>query len=78
LPTAGGWKLIVNKNTGQWGTDYLPEHDLVRIDLRKRQLAAPVESLSIWLIPATGSGAPNGELRISWGDTELSTNWSMK
>lgn len=78
LPTAAGWKLIVNKNTGQWGTEYLAEHDLVRVDLRKRQLSAPVESLSIWLIPATGPGTPTGELRIAWGDTELSTNWSMK
>jgi hypothetical protein len=78
LPTAGGWKLVVNKNTGQWGTDYRQEHDLVRVDLRKRQLSAPIESLSIWLIPATGPGAPAGELRIAWGDTELSTNWLVK
>ena len=78
LPSAGGWKLIVNKNTGQWGTDYLREQDLVRIDLRKRQLATPIESLSIWLIPSTTPGKPTGELRIAWGDTELSTNWSMK
>lgn len=78
LPTAAGWKLIVNKNTGQWGTDYKAEHDLVRVDLRKRALASPVESLSIWLIPATGPGNPAGELRFAWGDAELSTTWSMR
>src|SRR5687767_387974 len=76
LPTASGWKLIVNKNTGQWGTDYKPEHDLVRIDLRRRTLAAPIESLSIWLIPSTLTPAqlgtpPSGELRIAWGTTEI-------
>jgi hypothetical protein len=78
LPTATGWKLIVNKNTGQWGTDYKAEHDHVRIDLQKRGLSAPMESLSIWLIPATGATPPSGELRIAWGDTELSTTWAMK
>lgn len=78
LPTASGWKLIVNKNVGQWGTDYAKEHDLVRIDLRKRVLPTPVESFSIWLIPATQPGTPNGELRFAWGDTELSTTWSVK
>src|SRR5688572_19924243 len=41
LPTAAGWKLIVNKNTGQWGTNYVAEQDLARIDLRKRTLSAP-------------------------------------
>lgn len=78
LPTAAGWKLIVNKNTGQWGTEYRAEHDLARIDLRMRQLASPIESLSIWLIPVAGPGVPTGELRIAWGDIELSTNWTMK
>ena len=53
LPSAAGWKLIINKNTGQWGTDYKAEYDLVRLDLRKRALTAPVESLSIWLIPSS-------------------------
>jgi hypothetical protein len=24
LPTAGGWTLIVNRQTGQWGTQYEP------------------------------------------------------
>lgn len=74
LPTAAGWKLIVNKSTG----DYNPQLDLVRVDLRKRALASPMESLSISLIPASGPGKPAGELRILWGDTELSTTWSMR
>jgi hypothetical protein len=80
LPAANGsWKLIVNKNTGQWGTDYKAEHDLVRIDLRRRTLPAPIESLSIWLIPsAQRGGARSGELRFAWGTSELSTDWSIR
>lgn len=76
LPSAAGWKLIVNRNTGQWGTEYKPEHDLVRIDLRQRTLASPVESLSIWLIPQPRSA--QGELRFAWGGVELSTDWAVK
>jgi hypothetical protein len=76
LPTARGWKLIVNKNTGQWGTNYVAEHDLVRIDLRKRTLTQPIESFSMWLIPQQGAAA--GELRFAWADAELSTNWAVK
>lgn len=81
LPSAAGWKLIVNKNTGQWGTEYDATHDLVRIDLRKRTLPSPVESFSIWMIPAQapagGAAAPSGELRLAWGATELSTDWNV-
>jgi hypothetical protein len=76
LPSASGWKLIVNKNTGQWGTDYKPEHDLVRVDLKKRALTQPIESFSMWLIPTQGTAT--GELRFAWGDSELSTTWAAK
>lgn len=78
LPTASGWKLIVNRNTGQWGTAYAAAHDLGRVDLRRRELASPVEAFSMWLIPSGQPGLPRGELRFAWGDVELSTDWSMK
>lgn len=86
LPSRNGWKLIINKNTGQWGTDYLPEHDLARVDLRARQLREPVESFSIWLVPdvernaqgGIAGGLSRGVLRLAWGDVELSTDWSLR
>lgn len=78
LPTAAGWKLLINKNTGQWGTQYAAEHDLGRVELRKRTLTSPVESFSMWLVPSGQAGVPRGELRFAWGDTELSADWSMK
>jgi hypothetical protein len=86
LPSRSGWKLIINKNTGQWGTDYLPEHDLARVDLRARQLREPLDSFSIWLVPEVernaqggiSGGLPRGALRLAWGDVELSTDWSVR
>jgi hypothetical protein len=86
LPSRSGWKLIINKNTGQWGTDYLPEHDLARVDLRTRQLREPLDSFSIWLVPdvernaegAIADGMSRGVLRLAWGDVELSTDWSLR
>lgn len=76
LPTASGWKLIVNKNTGQWGTDYKAEHDLVRIDLTRRALTEPVESFTMWLVPKQGTAT--GDLRFAWGTSELSTTWAVR
>jgi len=82
LPTKNGWQLIVSKETRQWGTDYNPAMDLVRIPLRARTLTEPLESLSIYLVPtldAKGAAPtmPHGTLKIVWDRTELSTDWSV-
>jgi hypothetical protein len=68
LPTESGWKLIVNKQTGQWGTDYDPRQDLARIDLVSSMLKAPVETFTIAFDKKSASGA---ELVLTWELTKL-------
>ncbi|HYD53020.1 MAG TPA: DUF2911 domain-containing protein [Gemmatimonadaceae bacterium] len=75
LPTRAGWKLIINRQTGQWGTEYDPKQDLARVDLRTRTLREPAESFTIWLVPG---GAGRGVLRMAWGTVELSTDWAAR
>jgi hypothetical protein len=65
LPAPGGWKLIVNRQTGQWGTVYDEKQDLARIDMRVETLADPVERFTIEIAPQ-GDGA---ELRMAWDRT---------
>jgi hypothetical protein len=65
LPTPQGTKLIVNKQTGQWGTEYDAKQDLARIDVTTRKLAQPAEQFTIAVEPS-GTG---GVLRMSWDDT---------
>lgn len=74
--TKGAWKLIINKKTGEWGTEYDKAMDLVRVPLKERTLANPVEALVIQLIPAATGAA--GELRFAWGTLEHSVAWSVK
>jgi Protein of unknown function (DUF2911) len=47
LPSENGWKLIINKQIGQWGTVYDESKDLARIDMQKAQTKAPVEQFTI-------------------------------
>jgi hypothetical protein len=49
LPAAPGkpWLLIVNNQTGQWGTVYHEDKDLGRTPLTASELSAPQEALSI-------------------------------
>lgn len=66
LPTPTGAKLIVNRETGQWGTDYHADKDFARLDLGTNQLSQPVEQFIIGVAPQ-GSG---GVLRLAWDDKE--------
>ena len=74
LPTPSGWKLIINKQTGQWGTMYDPAQDLVRVDAKVETLATPVEQLVIAFEPA---GAPTA-VTITWDKTRVSVPVSKK
>jgi hypothetical protein len=83
LDSAGAFRLIVNRQTGQWGTDYDASRDLGRIPLAMRTLAEPEETLTIYLVPesarpAQGYAELRGVLRIKWGATELSAPWEVR
>lgn len=75
--TPGAWKLIVNKGLPENAMEPDTTAVLARIPLQARTLSAPIESLTIWLIPGP-AGALNGELRIAWGTLEHSVSWSVK
>jgi len=77
IRTADGYLLIINTNTGQWGTEYDQAHDLARVPLAARTLTETRESLQIALVPA-GDQSPKGILTIAWGKLELSTSWAAK
>jgi hypothetical protein len=74
--TKGAWKLVVSKKIGEWGTEYDQTMDLARIPLRERTLTSPLESHTMWLIPAADAAA--GELRFAWGTLEHSVSWTAK
>lgn len=71
-----GGKLIVSKQTGQWGTEYDATKDLARIDLSSAAVSQPLESLQVALIPA--QSGPGGVLRITWGNMAFESSWSLK
>jgi hypothetical protein len=74
LPTPTGAKLIINSETGQWGTDYHQEKDFARLDLNSTKLSNPQEQFVIGIVPQ-GSG---GLLRMAWDDREYSIPFTVK
>jgi DNA-binding TFAR19-related protein (PDSD5 family) len=74
LPSEREWKLIINKQAGQWGTVYNPQQDLARITLQKKNLASPVEKLTITLERTSNL---SGVLKIEWEHTLLSVPFKV-
>ena len=72
--------LIINKNTGQWGTEYDGSKDLVRVPLTSRTAAESLESLQIARVPAPTmpNSAARGILTIAWGTMALAAEWVVR
>jgi hypothetical protein len=69
LPGASQWLLIVNKQTGQWGTKYDESQDLVRVPMKSGKLASPQERMSISFENTSGNST---ELHVKWENTDES------
>src|SRR5688500_1790956 len=74
LPTPTGAKLIINTQTGQWGTIYDESKDLARLDMTQTMLPKPVEEFTIAIVPQ-GTG---GTLKLSWDNREYSIPFRLK
>ncbi len=75
MPSEKQWKLMVNKQTGQWGTVYNPDLDFVRLPLKKRTMKTPVEKFAITL---EKNGGNAGVMKLIWEKTELSMNFRVR
>lgn len=68
LPSEGTWKLIINKQTGQWGTVYNEDQDLARVDMKKQEIVVPVEQFTIALDQDSNDSA---DLILEWEKTRV-------
>lgn len=65
VPSPKGDTLLINSQTGQWGTQHDAARDLFRIPLTRTSLPAPVERYAIRL-------SPEGSLDFEWEATRFS------
>jgi len=75
LPGEKSWQLIVNKQTGQWGTKYDQGQDLARIPMKVGQLPSGLE---IFTISLDKTGAKSATLKLDWELTSASVNITEK
>lgn len=74
LPTRSGWQLVVNRQTGQWGTEYDAAQDLGRVPMAVTTLTEPVEVFTIAVEPR-GAG---GVLVLTWDRTRALVPFTVR
>src|SRR5579863_4794189 len=71
LPGANSWQLIINKQTGQWGTKYDQSQDLARIPMKVMQRPSGLE---IFTISFDKTGGDSAVLKLEWENISASVD----
>ena len=75
IPGPKSWTLIVNRQTGQWGTEYDPRRDLARVPMTVLSRPDHLEAMTISFLPAD---AFRGTLRLSWEKKTLAVPYAYR
>jgi hypothetical protein len=65
LPAEGDVQLIINRQTGQWGTGYNARHDIARVPMTIGTTESHVEAFTVRVEPDGPDGV--GALVMEWG-----------
>jgi len=68
------WKLVFNKQHGQWGTDHDAAQDLASAPLKETKASNSGEMVTINLTKSGGGGV----ITIQWGDMKLTASFKAK
>jgi hypothetical protein len=74
IPGEDRWELIINRQTGQWGTRYDEAQDLGRVPMQVTRVESPVEQFTIDIEESNGGG----ELRLTWAQTRATATFTVK
>lgn len=73
--TRNGTYLIVNKQVGQWGTEYHAEHDIGRVKMKMAKTPEHIEDFTITIRPA---GPSRGAIDFAWGDSVATATFTVQ
>jgi hypothetical protein len=74
IPAAKGWLLIINRQHGQWGTEYNQSMDLARLPLELKHSEDLIERFTFEIAPQ----GTHGVLRFKWEHTEASIPFTVR
>lgn len=66
VPREGNWSIVFNSQTGQWGTSYDEENDVLRVDVPANQTDESTELFKISLVDVDSAGI---SMNLKWDKT---------
>jgi hypothetical protein len=66
IPTEGDWSVIFNSATGQWGTSYNEETDVLKVPALASQTSESTELLTISFVDVDSAGV---NMNLKWDKT---------
>lgn len=75
IPEEDGWTLIINGQTGQWGTDYNPSEDVIRLPMSS--VDAVDEAVETFTISVGPGGGSDGLISFVWENTKAVMEFSV-
>ena len=69
IPGESEWTIIVNKQTGQWGTVYKEDQDLGRTKVKAGKTSSSVDQFTISFDSASGKST---NMNLEWENTKVS------
>lgn len=73
FPGESEWQIVFNNTIPDWGTDYLPESDALRVNAKVEKLPEVVEQFTIDFSEEDGSPV----LIIAWDRTKVTTPFKV-
>ncbi|GAB3890272.1 DUF2911 domain-containing protein [Spirosoma agri] len=67
IPSATSWVVIMNGETGQWGTNYDQTKDVLRVPVTSRKHSPVAEQFTINLVEQPGGA----DMLLTWDETEV-------
>jgi hypothetical protein len=71
----GSWKLVFNKQHGQWGTEHDPAQDAYSVPLEAQTVDSATDMLNIDFSDESGGGH---KLTIQWGNMQPTTTFKTQ
>jgi hypothetical protein len=72
---SGDWTLIINKQHGQWGTEYDASQDFAHVPLTVSKLPEPMERFTV---AVTATGGRGGTITLAWGETQGTVGFTVR
>ncbi len=73
LPEEKGAKLIVNKQSGQWGTKHDAAQDVAQIEMQMSEVEQPVDQFTIAIAEAKDGGV----LKLTWEKKQFTVPFTV-